>query len=428
MDLLLDLVEKLGFSTTTDHRVRVKAHDSTATFNDSEEAAMNLYHIDTSNVSSNLTLTKSTSWAVGGRAYTMVLSSHEGYVTPPTIGLFVGTSGISDYTYDPESGVISITNGAIINNYIKIYAAAHYEVTFTGTLITSNGAATVGENSSYTATLTASTGYRVPDSITVKVDGHTLGGGYTWTPTSDHTSGQLTITSASIVGSVEIIAVADITLTFSEPYNRLNFNGDTVVPYRNGGVNYTATITSKSSSIHVPTAITVATGGRTLTPNVDYTWTKTSNTSGTLVIYKDNMTGNITIMATAIPAASLASPLLSLTTDSVSQMKVTPDDSAATGAADTFYVYKGTDTAYTVEMYRFWIDNVYYWCEAGMTWYQWVQSDYAPDGFTASATGDVMYDNGIEVKRVHWEQSLSSYLPVHGNNTIDRDKTYVLQI
>ena len=74
-----------------------------------------------------------------------------------------------------------------------------FDVTFNGTNISFNGAATVIEGESYSATLTAAEGYNLPDAVTVTVDGQAANAVY------DATSGVVTIDN--VTGDIVITAI-----------------------------------------------------------------------------------------------------------------------------------------------------------------------------------------------------------------------------
>ncbi len=74
-----------------------------------------------------------------------------------------------------------------------------YQVTFNGTNVTSNGAASVNHGESYTATLTAAEGYTLPETIEVTVGGTAITG-YTYS------GGVLTIHASAVTGDLAITA------------------------------------------------------------------------------------------------------------------------------------------------------------------------------------------------------------------------------
>lgn len=99
-------------------------------------------------------------------------------------------AGIYVFAFNMHTRGLSVTYPVV---------SATYTVTFNGTNVTSNGAASVTEDSTYTATLTADEGYDLPETITVTVGGNTV------TPTWDAATGSLSI--ANVTGDVVINAV-----------------------------------------------------------------------------------------------------------------------------------------------------------------------------------------------------------------------------
>ncbi len=113
------------------------------------------------------------------------------------------SDGKISYTYDNETkntwgmrGILEISD----HDYVP---PKYYNVTFQGTNVSSDGAATALNKSDYTATLTPAGGYLLPNRITVKVNGTALAA-------SDYTygNGTLTIPKAKITGPITIIASA----------------------------------------------------------------------------------------------------------------------------------------------------------------------------------------------------------------------------
>ena len=86
--------------------------------------------------------------------------------------------------------------GAITTEVVE--PVVEYTVTFNGTNVTSDGAATVEEGKDYIATLTPAEGYKLPETVEVTV------GGTAVTPAYDATTGALTV--AAVTGDVVITA------------------------------------------------------------------------------------------------------------------------------------------------------------------------------------------------------------------------------
>lgn len=94
------------------------------------------------------------------------------------------------------SGILEISD----HDYVP---PQYYDVTFQGTNVSSDGAATALNKRDYQAALTPERGYLLPDTITVQVNGIALAAGdYTYA------NGTLTIPKAKITGPIMIIASA----------------------------------------------------------------------------------------------------------------------------------------------------------------------------------------------------------------------------
>ena len=85
----------------------------------------------------------------------------------------------------------------------------------------------------YTAVLTAVDGYKLPETLTITVDGTALTEGYTY----DSLSGQLTIDAASITGDLSIIADGAIINPFIDISSDDLFYDDVMFVYENGLMN-----------------------------------------------------------------------------------------------------------------------------------------------------------------------------------------------
>ena len=114
------------------------------------------------------------------------------------------TNGNYSFTVTEKSSVVVTLD---LNNHTlsakTTSLVKHYSVTFTGTNITSNGAATANDSSNYTATLSANSGYMLPTAVEVKIGSTVLTAGTDYT--YDSATGTLTI-YASVIN-------ADLTIT-----------------------------------------------------------------------------------------------------------------------------------------------------------------------------------------------------------------------
>lgn len=80
--------------------------------------------------------------------------------------------------------------------------AATYNVTYSGSNITCFGNSTVTAGTAYSATLSAATGYELPNTITVTVGGTVLTSGYSY----DKSTGKVSIEAAKVTGNINIKA------------------------------------------------------------------------------------------------------------------------------------------------------------------------------------------------------------------------------
>lgn len=114
-------------------------------------------------------------------------------------------SGNKTFTVDKTSTVtvtLDLTTNELTVDVDEIVYT--YDVTFSGSNVTSNGASTAKSNANYTATLTPASGYHLL-SVTVKVGGAAIVDGYTF----DSSTGALTIDESKITGNITITAVAE---------------------------------------------------------------------------------------------------------------------------------------------------------------------------------------------------------------------------
>ena len=147
-----------------------------------------------------------------GETYTATLTPAEGYTLPESVTVTVGGAA-AEHTYDAATGELSLANvtGDVVITAAGVYIPKTFTVTFNGTNVTSNGAATVTEGEGYTATLTAAEGYALPTNITVTVGGSTVTFGYnteTGALSVPNVSGDLVITAEG----VQIVATYQISL------------------------------------------------------------------------------------------------------------------------------------------------------------------------------------------------------------------------
>lgn len=116
-----------------------------------------------------------------------------------------------------------------------------YTVTFNGTNVTSNGASTINEQETYTATLTPTTGYKIA-SITIKMGETTLveNTGYTYT------NGTIQIPNVS--GNIEINVVTSMTTSLLKAGDYIKYNTGVASVGENGVI--TCRVLYDASSEH----------------------------------------------------------------------------------------------------------------------------------------------------------------------------------
>lgn len=146
--------------------------------------------------------------ATGNRDYTATIVPEAGYelesitVKIDDIALVSGQG----FAYDKGTGKLTVY-GSYIDRDIIINATVKQgiAVIFHGTNVSSDGKGVAYDGYTYTATLTAAAGHKLPDSITVTIDGTeaTNGAEYTY----DSSTGELKISGTSIGGTIEITAV-----------------------------------------------------------------------------------------------------------------------------------------------------------------------------------------------------------------------------
>lgn len=161
-------------------------------------------------------------------------------------------------------------------NGVKSYSSPH-EVVNGGTLL---------------ATFEPNTGYTLPSTVTVKVNGttKTAGTDYTW----DNSTGVLKIKPETTIGDI-LVEITGNKETYTVTYTLENVSktsGETSIEYGN---DLNAAF-SGAEGYDLPSAITVTVKGTGLNNN-RYTW---NSTTGVLKISKDEVRGNIVVTITGV--------------------------------------------------------------------------------------------------------------------------------
>lgn len=142
--------------------------------------------------------------------YTVTLAAKAGYELPSAITVTIDGETVNNFTYDSESGVVTIPAAAVTGDIVISATAVKLPEVYTVTLpsdstISASGATTATEGVDYTATLKAAEGYVLPDTIIVRIGGE-IYDGYTYSPET----GVVFIPGEDIKGSIDISATAEV--------------------------------------------------------------------------------------------------------------------------------------------------------------------------------------------------------------------------
>ena len=224
-----------------------------------------------------------------GENYSTILTVQNGYKLPSSITVMVGGVEISDYTYNPTTGLLTI-NSQEITGDITINAVAtaiSYTITYNLTdCFSSNTSDSIKYGTAYETTLTVSTGYNLPSSVTITIGGATTSN-YSYTSSI----GALTINADAVTGNVVINAVATAK-TYTITYNLTGCTSSNTSDSIKYGTAYETTLTV-STGYNLPSSVTITIGGAT-TSNYSYT-----PSTGVLSINAGVVTGNIVINVVA---------------------------------------------------------------------------------------------------------------------------------
>ncbi|MCC8182719.1 MAG: GDSL-type esterase/lipase family protein, partial [Clostridiales bacterium] len=248
-------------------------------------SAYNSYALSVSSSLTDITSSNSSAIHMKGVAYTTTLTADTGYSLPSSVTVTVGGTTLTaetDYTYDSSTGELTIPASAVTGNIVITAAGVDSNtVTVTYTyddLASSNEAKTISKGTAYTTTLTATTGYSMPDSITVTVGGTTLTAGTDYTYNS--ATGQLTIPADEVTGDIVITAGGVATFTVKYDLTKLT-SSNTTAKWLDGDSDFTTTLTP-SDGYSLPDGITVTAGDTPLSAETGYTY---NSTTGALTIY-----------------------------------------------------------------------------------------------------------------------------------------------
>lgn len=241
---------------------------------------------------------------------------NENILTGANVGLYSNPK-------DQGDGVAKFRNFKVL----KPAQATEHTVTYTLTNLTAEGTKTVKEGESLTATLTAESGYTLPDTITVTMGGQALTEGYTY----DKSNG--TVTVANVTGDVvitaagaKILSSAAEILEFVIAGGSTQINGTAIsvtMPYGTDVTNLTPTITVSENAAVVPGSGVP----QNFTAPVSYTVTAEDGTTKTYtvtVVVAEPDTYAITAAQTS--NGTVATEPTSAAADTKVQITVTPKD------------------------------------------------------------------------------------------------------
>ena len=220
-----------------------------------------------------------------------------GYLLTDDITVKVGSEDITDYTFDKDSGELIIP-GTKITGDIKVVATTipkKYDVTNTVTNMTvTGGSDKASHGEKYSETLVPNTGYDLPDTIKVMVDGTELANDKF---TYDKTTGELEILDSAVTGPIEILADG---VQIKYPYS---VEGKGIVPITSSDTEYATYGTNQVFELELldgylfPNNVEVKIGNTVLDPT-EYTY---DQTTGKITIPGDKIIDKISVVANAIP-------------------------------------------------------------------------------------------------------------------------------
>ena len=193
-----------GTLVTGTSTITVDYEDKTTTFTVTVTHATTTY--DIINTLVGCTSSNSATLVADGASYSATITANNGYILAgATVSITMGGTDITSTAYDNGTINIASVSGALV---ISVSAVAISTYTVTNALTgcaSSNNATTAFEESSYSATITASTGYTLMGATVSVVMGET-----------DITSTAYdngTISIASVSGNITITIVAELNIT-----------------------------------------------------------------------------------------------------------------------------------------------------------------------------------------------------------------------
>lgn len=228
----------------------------------------NRYNVNIDN-SQNITVVEGEmSNILEGSNWSMTIKAEDGYQLPMEIEVEMGNRILTknDYEYDYNTGIInikSVTGNIIITaEAVKIHTVT---TVFSGVSATTEVPQTVLNGKELTFTLQALKGYKLPETITVRMDEE-------YAPETDYTYEQSTgvFSITKVTGNVSVAVVADRYYTVSNTIKNLTVTPEIPTEMKAGG---TITFTLQAETGYkLPKAITVTMDGNLLTVENDYTY------------------------------------------------------------------------------------------------------------------------------------------------------------
>jgi len=231
-----------------------------------------------------------------GEDYKVKLTPEENYKLPETVTVKVGDKPLdpTEFTYNPETGEVTIPKDKITGpidiegNAIPTSFPVANKVD--NTTPAKPEAAT--PNKKYEVTLTPDEGYKLPETVTVKVNDVPLTDGFVYDPTT----GELTITAAKVNGPIAIEGKADLLPGRVPVENNVKNTEPTKPEPAKEGEDYKVTLTPEDG-YKLPDDVKVKVDGKELDPK-DYEY---DPKTGDVTIPKEKVTGPIEMEGTATP-------------------------------------------------------------------------------------------------------------------------------
>ena len=291
--------ENITFDTTGVIGYSVSAKTVTVTGNSNNKnieiiANYGVYSAEVSVVNMSNTAFAS---AVGGTDFSTTITPDRGYSYPTDIEVTVaGNRIMSGYSYDPITGII-IVDGLKITGNLRITAVGVPKtnmVTYNLEELTTDGSTTVTFGEDYTATLTPSIGYHLPDKIEVYLNEELITVGYTYDTSSGFVSidGNLCDSSIRIKAKGELNQYA-VTFKGTNVLIKEGTSGEKKASYH---TTYETTLEA-APNYRLPNEIELSMDGKTLINNTDYSY---NATTGELVVNNQVIEGDLKITVIGI--------------------------------------------------------------------------------------------------------------------------------